>query len=298
MSEESGEEAAARRTSVDKENREIDNLEIELGILTRTHGDDEARFRELARLLEAKTRAGEKLAATRAALNALQPDLLGADRTRLDRAVSRALQEKGDAATKLAVARDRLASDGTADPVGGLATAQAKARFVREQLAAEQRRGAALQMIRQLFLDEQRKLAEQVTRPLVEKVSGYLQSLFGAGAQAVISLEDNQFGGLKVTRPGREISACQFDQLSGGTREQVAAAFRLAMAEVLAESHDGCLPVVFDDAFAYSDPERVQRLQRMLDRAVGRGLQIIVLTCNPVDYAALGAKQITVQSRA
>ena len=64
------------------------------------------------------------------------------------------------------------------------------------------------------------------------------------------------------------------------------------MAEVLAADHDGCLPVVFDDAFAYSDPERVNQLQRMLDLAATRGLQIIVVTCNPADYAALGACQV------
>ena len=63
------------------------------------------------------------------------------------------------------------------------------------------------------------------------------------------------------------------------------------MAEVLAADHNGCLPIVFDDAFAYSDPERVQILQRMLDLAASRKLQIIVLTCNPSDYAALGASQ-------
>ena len=49
---------------------------------------------------------------------------------------------------------------------------------------------------------------------------------------------------------------------------------------------------LFDDAFAYSDPERVNQLQRMLDLAATRGLQIIVLTCNPADYAALGARQV------
>ena len=70
---------------------------------------------------------------------------------------------------------------------------------------------------------------------------------------------------------------------------------RLAMAEVLAAGHDGCLPVVFDDAFAFSDPERVQILQRMLDHAAIRGLQVIVLTCNPSDYGSLGAKQLTLR---
>jgi len=64
------------------------------------------------------------------------------------------------------------------------------------------------------------------------------------------------------------------------------------MAEILAASHDGCLPLVFDDAFAYADPERVQALQRMLDLAANRGLQVIVLTCTPADYIGLGAREI------
>ncbi|MBN1629150.1 MAG: hypothetical protein JW990_05265, partial [Thermoleophilia bacterium] len=87
--------------------------------------------------------------------------------------------------------------------------------------------------------------------------------------------------------------AFSFEELSWGAREQVAGAVRLAIAELLAAEHDGTLPVVFDDAFAYSDPERVNTLQRMLDLAAVRGLQVIVLTCNPSDYAALGARQVT-----
>jgi hypothetical protein len=65
------------------------------------------------------------------------------------------------------------------------------------------------------------------------------------------------------------------------------------MAEVLAEEHGGCLPVVFDDAFTNSDPDRVQKLQRMLDLAAVRGLQVIVLSCNPSEYTGLGAKTVT-----
>ena len=87
-----------------------------------------------------------------------------------------------------------------------------------------------------------------------------------------------------------------FDALSGGAKEQVAAATRLALAEVLAQDHGGCLPVVFDDAFAYSDPDRVQTLQRMLDLAVARGLQVIVLTCTPSDYSGLGAHTISLRA--
>ena len=53
------------------------------------------------------------------------------------------------------------------------------------------------------------------------------------------------------------------------------------MAEVLAEAYDGSLPVLFDDAFANSDPERQAGVYRMLQKASEQGLQVILLTCDP-----------------
>ncbi len=75
-------------------------------------------------------------------------------------------------------------------------------------------------------------------------------------------------------------AAFAFEVLSSGAREQFAAALRLSMAEVLAESYDSCLPVVFDDAFAYSDPERQLGVYRMLGQAAQQGLQVILLSCD------------------
>lgn len=40
-------------------------------------------------------------------------------------------------------------------------------------------------------------------------------------------------------------------------------------------------PILFDDAFAYTDPNRIRSLHRMLDLATVRGLQVIILTCTP-----------------
>ena len=133
------------------------------------------------------------------------------------------------------------------------------------------------------------------TKPLADRISGYLQCLFGNQARAKVELQDNEFTGLRLYRSENGETTFNFNDLSGGAKEQTAAAVRLAMAEILADGYDGCLPVVFDDAFAYSDPERVQILQRMLDLAATRGLQTIVLTCNPADYAALGAKNIALR---
>ncbi|MEZ0387310.1 MAG: ATP-binding protein, partial [Verrucomicrobium sp.] len=157
-----------------------------------------------------------------------------------------------------------------------------------------QRRGQALQLLHSLFQEEQSALTNLFTQPLADKVSGYLQCLFGPETSARVRLgDDNAFAGFDIVRPDQQSGAFQFEVLSGGAREQVAAALRLAMAEVLAAGQpDRCLPLVFDDAFAYSDPTRVRTLQRMLDLASQRGLQIIVLTCNPADYTSLGAQEI------
>ena len=68
-------------------------------------------------------------------------------------------------------------------------------------------------------------------------------------------------------------------------KEQLTAALRLSIADVLKGSHDGCLPLVFDDAFTNSDPERVRIVKQMLSTAVDRGLQVILLTCDPRAYS-------------
>lgn len=65
------------------------------------------------------------------------------------------------------------------------------------------------------------------------------------------------------------------------------------MAQVLTEDHDGVLPVVFDDSLVDYDSERQRALARLLDRGATRGLQVIVLSCRPGNYAMLGATTVT-----
>jgi hypothetical protein len=179
------------------------------------------------------------------------------------------------------------------DPHVLLAAAEAKARSADQHYQGVLRNAQALVLLNRLFQEEQRALAVQYTQPLADKVGGYLQCVLGAEARAQVDLEDNAFTGLRLLDPAQGNIPFVFNTLSGGTKEQLAAAVRFAMAEVLAADQGGSLPVVLDDAFANSDPERVNRVQRMLDLAASRGLQIIVLTCNPADYAALGAKTVT-----
>lgn len=277
--------------SIAEARTERQNLEVRLRALEETHGTAAERGEKLARLASEASEAAERLSSTGTALAALQPETLQADAERHHRALDLARKALGEAEQRRAVARDILSRDGGGqDPAESLALAEAACESARRHQISAGRKARAVQMLADCFAGEQRALAHQFTRPLAEKVAGYLQQLLGPGTMVDIELNDGRFEKLMVSREG---SAFDFDDLSGGTREQVAAAFRLAMAEILAADHDGCLPVVFDDAFTHSDPQRVITLQRMLDLAARRGLQVILLTCAPSDYTGLGAATVT-----
>ncbi len=129
---------------------------------------------------------------------------------------------------------------------------------------------------------------------MAERINGYLQCLFGLGAEIHITSNHGGLDSFDISRPGQ--TRCNFSALSGGAKEQVAAAARLALAEILAADHQGTLPILFDDAFAYTDANRIKAMQRMLDLAATRGLQIIVLTCTPNDYTTFGAAEHTLKA--
>jgi len=80
--------------------------------------------------------------------------------------------------------------------------------------------------------------------------------------------------------------------LSGGAREQVGAALRLALAELSLKAKDEGITVVLDDAFVNTDADRARKLMPMLLRASQKGIQVIILSCNPREYSGLGAAQV------
>jgi DNA repair exonuclease SbcCD ATPase subunit len=294
---ESSERIETHRQIFQKKKEEATDLTAQLKEMERAHGADDARAAKLVTLAAVRTEAQKRLDNTRRAIIELKPELLDRDRERLSRAISHYAAAQRDAEEKRATARGQFQRDGATDPQAEFALAHERLRDASERAAHEQRHAEAVGLLHKLFLAEQKSLSERFTRPLAAKISGYLACLFGPGARAELTLQGGNFQGLRLIRSEYGGGVFQFENLSGGTREQLAAAVRLALAEVLAETHDGCLPVVFDDAFAYSDPERVQELQRMLDLAANRGLQIIVLTCNPADYADLRPKHITLDAQ-
>ena len=244
------------RQTVQKEELHLRDLKVQVGVLLGDHGEDADRSSKLTTLLADRVAAENRSADTGKALDALQPDMLESDRVRLTRAITQCDSDKHEAEKKLAVAKNILRSDGSVDPQAACDLAQARLRAADDRLASCQRRAQAVTLLHELFLDEQCALADQFTRPFAEKITLYLQCLFVRVREPMCGSKTTPLPGWSSFGPNRR-GAFLFDSLSAGTKEQVAAAVRLAIAEVLAESSDNCLPVVFDDAFAYSDPDRV-----------------------------------------
>lgn len=283
-------ELQAHRDRCARDRQALRDLETKLQILRETHGESPAREAALRSARATEQAAADQLAATRARLAELAPDRLDADLDRLSRAIGIQEIRRREAENLRLIARDRLTLDGSTDPRAELASALAQHASAAEIHASAHRRARAIELLHQLFSSSRESIDRALVQPLADRISGYLQCLFGPAARIQVKLSDSGIEGLELLRA--DDSTFPFASLSGGAREQVAAAARLAMAEILAADHDGCLPVLFDDAFAYTDPARVQSLQRMLNHAALRGLQVIILTCTPNDYSAFGAAEI------
>jgi energy-coupling factor transporter ATP-binding protein EcfA2 len=285
-----------REAELSAERRELQELHVHKAGLEQVHGTDrKARLESLAAGLAAK----EKLAAaTERTLVALAPDRVRMEKERYENTVKVITDAINAASVRRARAEADLLRGGTMHPHNAKAAADARHEIARRRHAEIDQRAQAVRRLRDLFEKRRQEMADLVAAPLCAKVRDYLDSLFGPGSQVAIKKAGEKFEDLAVARPSVGGFQFDFDVLSGGTREQVAAAWRLAMAEVLAAGDDGdaaadaCLPMVFDDAFVNSDPERIEAVQRVLYLASRRGLQIIVLSCNPQEYANFAAKRI------
>ena len=276
------------RESLETDRKTLESHETSARILEQNQGDATTRATALAAATAAEITAKATLDATTAVLADLNPTLLHQQVTRLTRVISIEEEKQRDAETRIAVARNTLALDGSSDPEAELLQAKARHAAASEERAREQRHADSIALLHRLFSESQAAISESVTRPIADRVTDYLECIFGRGVRVAVDLSPTQ-PSIQLTRPGTP--SFTFESLSGGAKEQVAAALRLATAEILAANHDGCLPILLDDAFAFADDDRIQSLQTMLDLAASRGLQVLVLTCTPAYYIGLGAKE-------
>ena len=292
--EEAQQQVAAARAKAAEANTRLQEAATRITTLEEVHGSDGDRARILLERQAGRNQAQQQSTVLKADLATIQPETMKSDVQRLISVVDGAQQSIRTAEQEQAAAIERMRLHGTTDPHADLEAARVRQDRAEKHFRELEAQAKAIQLLAVLAEECQQRMAQQFTRPLVEAVQGYLECVFGAGASLGVEwkADAGAFTTLTVSRERQGLGNFPFDSLSGGAREQVGVAMRLAMAEVLAADHGGCLPIVLDDAFTNSDPDRVRLLHRMLYRAVERGLQLIVLTSNPDHYNTLGAKEV------
>ena len=159
-------------------------------------------------------------------------------------------------------------------------------RSLGELLSERQRidaRADAAQLLHQTF--ETHRTAAQVRyrEPLKAEIERLGKIVFGEDLS--VTLDDD----LTITERTLNSMTVPFDQLSIGAQEQLGVLARLACAALVGD--EGGAPVILDDALGWSDPGRLGRMGAALNIA-GRTSQVIVLTCFPDRYAAVGNAEV------
>lgn len=143
----------------------------------------------------------------------------------------------------------------------------------------------SLNLLCQLIKDNIQSAKEMLVKPITESMAPYLKILF-PDSEPVI---DEEFSLQYILRNGvRE----PFENLSIGTREQLAILLRLAYADLLAEK-GASVPLILDDALVNSDDLRREKMKQILHRA-SKKHQIILLTCHGNDYRDSGGQFLNI----
>jgi DNA repair exonuclease SbcCD ATPase subunit len=249
----------------------------------RLHGQLQQLERQLAALDEKLLVQEQQLAALQAQTDQGSPT--GGGEEALLAALRQLLAEKEELLLRRGQNLQLCRSLGATNPQADVEQCQAALDHCRDHSQALTGRALALRSLVERFGSARSALADRYGEPMARAIASYLE-LLGTGSKAV-RLNFDGSSGFNDLQLQQAQESYAFERLSGGMREQLAAALRLAMAEVLAPAYDGSLPLVFDDAFTNSDPERIQGLHQMLERACQSGVQVLLLSCTPNAYGDL-----------
>ncbi|MFM7538200.1 MAG: ATP-binding protein, partial [Planctomycetota bacterium] len=283
------------RESISGHKARTEGLKGRIAELVRDLGDETQRQEQSSRLREAATNLRRRAEACSQTAKVNNPDDIRLQIEALERdevAESRRI----DSAQKKRIANQTLLqANGVNDPHEEAALAMARQEEARLAFEAASGKASALLLLENLLTQQKKLINDRQAAPLVNRICGYLTPLFGPGATVEPVWDDKNAGfkTLRLFRPDRpKEGALAVEVLSGGAKEQVGAALRLALAELSLKARDEGITVVLDDAFVNTDSDRARKLMPMLLRASQKGIQVIILSCNPTEYSGLGATRV------
>lgn len=222
-------------------------------------------------------------------LIAAAPDLdtAAAEMERAENAVNAAHQERmqvGERLAALSAEIRTMAGNGIEERLAELQGQLEAARTTEARLA---RQAAALTRLQTALNAERDAARDTYFGPVQEELKPLLSILH---RDAALSFDSES---LLPTGLMRDQAEETLENLSGGTKEQIAILTRLAFARLFARQGRH-MPIILDDALVYSDDDRIIKMFTALTR-VAKDQQILVFSCRQLAFQDLGGTRPTLE---
>ncbi len=173
---------------------------------------------------------------------------------------------------------EQLAAEG---PYSALSRVEERIAEFETRIDADELRINAIRLLRDTVRQCKATILSDVKKPVEESATRMLQRIAGTRLGAVRLADGFRPQAVRPRTAGAEVT---LPDLSGGEKEQVHLAVRLALAEVLSGAERRF--VVLDDILTATDTGRLARILSILEEAARR-LQLFILTCHPERYRGL-----------
>ena len=272
------EETAAKR--LEDARKLCASLEFKCAELTKDGKQPQERQREVQQFAMALEAAQGRLKEIEDRLTEFQDDpiaaleSLGAQLKAADDAATTAREQEIREESKL----EGLAAQG---PYSVLALAEDRVAQLQQDMRAEQLRVDAVRLLRDTVAMCRAEAVAAVTGPVETAATRTFQRIASPRLGRIQIAENFEPSAIL---PETAAESVPLDNLSGGEREQLYLATRLALAHALRK--DERQLVVLDDVLTASDSGRLARVMNVLEEAA-QDLQILILTCHPERYRGL-----------
>ncbi len=267
-------------TRLDETKKRIQSLHGSLSELTKDGKTDAQREKEIARIALKWDAAKSTLEEVQGKLNVFEHDpradleKFEGGRKGAEEAVRKALSDEKREEGRL----EQLSAQGT---YSALANIEEKIIALSEEVSREQLHADAVKLLYDTMEQCQKKVLAAIERPVEQTATRTLQRIAG---RRLGNIKLGEYFEPTSVLPQKTEESVSISSVSGGEKEQIYLATRLALAEVLANEEKQL--VVLDDVLMATDPWRLGRVLGVLEETSEK-LQIIMLTCHPERYGAL-----------
>jgi DNA repair exonuclease SbcCD ATPase subunit len=245
----------------------------------KTHDERES---ELSRFLMAWDAARARVEVFRNRLGGFAENPVNSLRAKREglRAMESACRAANEELIRESAKLDGLSARGLYSALAGMAE---RLERLEEKKRSDARTMASIRLLHDAFESCRSEMVGVVTRAASSRATEIYSRICGAPSGALILGESLAPAAFVPSESGNEV---ELDALSGGEREQLGFAVRMALASCL--GGDGRQLLVLDDTFMATDSVRFSRILGIIEDAAAN-MQILILTCHPERFGSLEA---------